>query len=133
MRLKKILVVDDNEPDLYLSKETIREFDPSIEVFEAIHGQDALDKLAANIFQPDLILLDISMPVMNGHEFLAAYSQTIHQTSTIIMLTHSSQQRDIDNASRYDRVLDYLVKPITMEYLTKLSQAEGLCGNAKGI
>ncbi len=61
-RMKKILVVDDNPA----SRELVREIlsTPTREVLEARHGQEALEMIAAS--QPDLILLDIHMPLVDG-------------------------------------------------------------------
>lgn len=69
--MSKILVVDDSRAMRMIVKRTLRQAGfGGHEITEAEHGQDALDKIAANA--PDLILSDWNMPVMNGMELLEA-------------------------------------------------------------
>ncbi len=123
MKLRQILVVDDSDADRFLAKEIIEEFDATIEVIEALDGKEALEVLADGSVRPDVILLDINMPVMDGHEFLQVYGQTKAPSSTVIMLSSSREQKDIERTRKYDFVADYLVKPLSTEHLKKLANA----------
>lgn len=72
--MSKILVVDDSRAMRMIVKRTLRQAGfGSHEIEEAEHGQDALEKISAN--EPDLILSDWNMPVMNGFELLKALKE----------------------------------------------------------
>ncbi len=103
----KILVVDD-EKDLVSTVEYRLKFS-NYEVVTAANGQEGLERAAAD--EPDLILLDTSMPVMNGHEMLKqlrANAELKH--IPVIMLTAISSPQDIAAASAHG-IADYVTKP----------------------
>lgn len=65
---------------------------------------------------PDVILLDINMPIMDGWDFLEWYKSAKEQLSKqipIIMVSSSIDWRDIEKAKSYEEVLDYMSKPLT--------------------
>ena len=73
---------------------------------------------------PDLILLDINMPIMNGWEFLAEFSQVFDGLSKkpkISMMSSSSLEEDINRALEDRNVMEFVTKPITMEKLEGLT------------
>ncbi len=72
--LNTILLVDDYDADTFLYKRVIRSSGAAEQVEVARNGQEALDYLARAEQPPELILLDINMPVMNGWQFLEAYA-----------------------------------------------------------
>ena len=117
MTLNRVLVVDDSEGDQFLAKITIESFDPNAEILQAYDGQEALDLL--HDLEPDayphVIFLDINMPRMNGHEFLAAYEQDFGSKgvpSVVVMLTSSAQEKDRKATSMYSCVKKYIEKPL---------------------
>lgn len=116
MKSLSVMVVDDSEADQYISKIMLEEYDPSIEILQAFDGQEALEVLDNIEQQPAIIFLDINMPRMNGHEFLAAYDKrSVKGSSVIVMLTSSEQKEDIDRSRSYKSVKDYLTKPLDAE------------------
>ena len=78
-KLNCILLVDDDEPTNFLNQMVIEELDIAEQIRVAQNGQEALTYLKKtgigdeNFPLPDLILLDINMPAMNGWEFLERY------------------------------------------------------------
>ncbi|MEM7650823.1 MAG: response regulator [Pseudomonadota bacterium] len=121
--MKTVLIIEDNEADQFLGELTIQRVRPDVQVLKAADGQEALDMLAENGIEPDLILLDINMPRMNGHEFLEAYSNNNErQIPVVVMLTSSDQERDKEQASGYHCVKDYLLKPIKPETVEDLQK-----------
>lgn len=65
-----ILLIDDDEDDRMLFKEALKEIDPALLFSEALNGLDGL-KLLRSAPAPDIIFLDLNMPMMNGYECLA--------------------------------------------------------------
>lgn len=122
MKITSLMVVDDSEGDQLLTKITIESFDSSITILQAYDGREALDMLAETPAQPDLILLDINMPGMNGHEFLEEYSKTEQKSSVILMLSSSAQESDKQNSLKYPFVKKYIEKPVVLEVLEELSR-----------
>jgi CheY-like chemotaxis protein len=70
MEIKKILLVDDSPPFNFLSRTVLKESKVDCTVVEALNGKAALDYLELNPQWPEVILLDINMPVMDGFQFL---------------------------------------------------------------
>lgn len=114
-----ILLVDDDDVTNFLSREMLRIYMSSPQIDTALNGQEAIDYLRSRIDDPrqlpDIILLDINMPVMDGWEFLAEFEklkgpgfEKIH----IIMFTSSVYYEDIDKAKTYPIVTDIFSKPL---------------------
>lgn len=112
-----ILVIDDNEADHVIAQYAIDELAEDVQLHSAYDGQEALNMLDAMDKLPDVIFVDISMPGMNGHEFLAAYAARNDICSVIVMLTSSDQSEDKVRCMNYPFVKDYLVKPLESSYL----------------
>ena len=69
-QINSILLIDDDQDDKYFFATALEEVDPNVSLSTAAEGQEALDKL--RYMKPDLILLDLVMPGMNGVGFLKA-------------------------------------------------------------
>ncbi len=118
-----ILLVEDNDLDVELLLRGLRKVDASGEVLRARDGIEALEMLRrsdANLPEPFVILLDVNMPRMGGHEFLSELRETEGICdSRVFMLTTSASQIDISRA--YSKhVSGYLVKPSTSVDLKKV-------------
>jgi CheY-like chemotaxis protein len=90
-------------------------------------GSEALDYLRSikdESEHPDLILLDINMPGMNGWEFLEEYERLDKRSQgkiVIIMLTTSDNIDDLERAKKWSFVSDYITKPLTKETMKEIS------------
>lgn len=119
--MQTILLVDDDECFHFLCEAVIKRSGEDITLLQAYDGVEALEMLRDVANMPDLILLDINMPRMNGHEFLAAY-EGFHpgKIPVVAMLTSSDQQEDRRNALSYEFVKDYLLKPFDKDDIQRL-------------
>jgi CheY-like chemotaxis protein len=132
LRLNCILVIDDDEPTNFFTRIILEEYGriPHIKIMQS--AREALDYLAAaaetgadknNFPYPDLVLLDINMPAMNGWEFLEEYrKQDKLYTPKIIMLTTSLFPRDMEKAREIPEISDFENKPLSIEKLESILQ-----------
>ena len=109
----RILVVDD-EPNIVQTLKDRLEMN-EYTVFTACNGQEALK--VAEQESPDLILLDVIMPIMDGHETLENLRQhSWGKDISVIMLTARSQAQDVARAEACD-IEDYIIKPFDLSEL----------------
>lgn len=113
------MLVDDDEITNKLNVYIMQKLDFIDEILIALNGKVALEILEersnSNLCSPELILLDINMPVMNGFEFLDAYDKkNIANKSSIIimMLTTSINKKDVENADN-KLITRFLNKPLS--------------------
>ena len=108
-----LLLVDDNPADCLLAEEAFEQYSEQVSFKVIQDGQRALDWLheqAARQSLPDVVLLDVNMPGMNGFEVLSALrNEAIFRHLPVVMLTTSTRQEDVDLA--YELIASsYLVK-----------------------
>lgn len=122
------MLVDDNEIDNIINEKIIEAnaFADTILVFQT--GQDSLDYLrnhqndASKL--PEIIFLDINMPVMDGFQYLEEfekYNNIVKEKCRIIMLSSSISPKDIDRAASNIHVKKYLNKPLNIRYLQAIT------------
>ncbi|MDB5282597.1 MAG: response regulator, partial [Bacteroidota bacterium] len=90
MELKKILLVDDSQPFNFLTRLVLTQNGVNCKIDEALNGKTALDYINKSAECPDIILLDINMPVMDGFEFLAEFKKLSKCANTRIYILTSS-------------------------------------------
>ncbi|KAA1261704.1 Response regulator rcp1 [Rubripirellula obstinata] len=114
MTLKTVLLVEDSPDDQFMGKEMFRRAIKDVEVVCVFDGSEALERLAEEDFRPDVILLDINMPRMNGLQFLQNYGRKNDPTipPVVVMLTSSEQASDKAESMAYACVKHYFVKPL---------------------
>ena len=106
--MQKVLIIDDDKflLDMYALKFTERKF----EVATALSASDALSKLESGEVKPDVLLLDIVMPGMDGFELLTEMNKrNVATTLTRIILSNLGQKEDIDRGLALG-VSGYIVK-----------------------
>lgn len=115
MANSKILIADDNEANCELLEAYLADIDCDVAV--AVDGQDTLDKVAS--FQPDLILLDIMMPKLNGFEVCKKIKEDpITKRIMVLMVTALNELGDIERAVDAGTD-DFLSKPVQRVELVK--------------
>ena len=123
MDSKKFLLVDDDSEDTELFTEAVEAIDPTVACLNAMHGKDALDKLTEQtIEKPDIIFLDINMPVMNGWQFLDKLKENEElKEIPVIMYSTSSKKSDLNTALSSGAVC-FFTKPENFQRLKKILQ-----------
>ena len=119
----KALVIDDSRAIRRILFKTLKELD--IEVVEAGHGQEALDKLAAGE-EVDLIMVDWNMSEMNGYDFIVAVrGQEKFNEVPIMMVTTESEMSQMTRAIEAGAT-EYLMKPFTKEMIAEKLDLMGI-------
>ena len=127
-RPMEILLVEDNPGDVRLTKEALKEGKVSNSLNVVVNGIEALAFLRqegeyTSSPRPDLILLDLNLPLKNGHEVLRELkSDPIMRRIPVIVLTTSSAEQDI--LSTYDLHANcYITKPVDLDQFIKVIQS----------
>jgi len=130
MKPAHILLVEDNEGDILLTLEAFEECKLKTGISVAKNGKEALDFLFnreefKKVKRPDLILLDINIPIYNGHEVLRQIKADSNlKKIPVIMLTTSSNHKDIDSAYE-NHCNSYVKKPLDIrEFLSVIAKIE---------
>lgn len=122
---KHILIVEDNEGDIVLTLEALKEVKVANKVTVARDGLEALNMLKRttpyeNFILPDILLLDINLPKMNGKEVLSFIkSDPVLKMIPVIMLSTSSSENDIKD-SYTNHANCYITKPTDFSQFTEL-------------
>ena len=131
MMYNKILCVDDDPITLMLCKKVIEKSEFSHQIDTTNNGEDALKyfdnlkeelKKNKNIVLPELMFLDLNMPIIGGWEFLDTFSEVNYYPHfpelKVIVLSSTIDPKDIEKSKSYPMVIDFISKPITKEMLS---------------
>ncbi|MBC3542076.1 response regulator [Rufibacter sediminis] len=126
-RLNLILLVDDDETTNYLNKRLLTRMEIAEHIEVVTNGEEALtflnDAIAAGRPLPDLMFLDIKMPVMDGFEFLDQYHQlpaTAQKCILVMMLTSSASFYDLEKLKKYNAVEQHISKPLEEAHVREI-------------
>ncbi|WP_396186245.1 response regulator [Flavobacterium sp.] len=126
--LDTILFIDDDTITLMLCKMVISKSLFSKEIVTAKNGEEALQYFNTlkqantnpHLSKPQLIFLDLNMPVMSGWEFLDSFSTPEYSefnNTKVIILSSTIDPEDLEKSNKYPMVIDFLSKPISKEML----------------
>jgi CheY-like chemotaxis protein len=125
-KLKCILLVDDDAATNYLHKRVVKEQNCTENIVTAENGEAALEYLrqlaAENKPPPELIFLDINMPIVNAWEFLEMYKDLPEEQKSktvIVMLTTSLNPEDQERAGGFSEIASFKFKPLDKGMLTE--------------
>ncbi|WP_242918643.1 response regulator [Pontibacter liquoris] len=119
-KITSTLLIDDDSTTNFVNRILLEKLEVTDAVFVARNGQEALQLIQTLCEEgncPQLILLDINMPVMNGFDFLEAFNQLEFEQKesiVIVMLTTSLHPRDVEPLQEMP-IHSYLNKPLTKE------------------
>lgn len=118
----RILLIDDDRIYQFAARKTIEATGFADNILIYSNGEDAINYLKSNIKDetslPDVIFLDVNMPIMNGWEFLEEYShikQGLIKPVIIYVVSSSVDEFDVSKSRQYDTVKGYIVKPVLRE------------------
>jgi CheY-like chemotaxis protein len=108
--MKSVLLVDDDPSFTFAAQLLFEHNAEPVDLEICHHGEQAIERFAR--VQPDLMLLDINMPEMNGWEVLERLSVD-DDAFTLYILSSSIDRHDLERAQKHPLVTDYLSKPLT--------------------
>ncbi|WP_299703072.1 response regulator [uncultured Pontibacter sp.] len=131
-KLSGVLLIDDDDTTNFLNQRLLERMQVTDNIRTFVNGKQAFDYLYnvsntnyehadENYFQPELIFLDISMPVMDGFEMLDLYERLnpeFREKIVLAVLTTSTHPQDTDAAKKYSA--EYLTKPLTADKVSAL-------------
>ena len=128
-KFENVMIIDDNVIDLYIASRMITKNIFGNNVLAYTKAQEALDYLRDNQNNeealPQIIFVDIYMPIMSGFEFLTSYNdlpEKVKNYCQVYVLSSTIDDYDIVRASTDVNIISFQVKPINKDFLDKISQ-----------
>jgi len=126
---KNFAIIDDDKTTQFIVEITIENTNLAKNISIFSDGKEAIDFFTLNVNNPenlpDIIFLDLNMPIMDGWRFLdhfAVLKPKIEKKIKICINSSSTNQTDIIRAKKYSDVTDYIIKPITVEDIIRIYQ-----------
>jgi CheY-like chemotaxis protein len=115
----KIYIIDDDEIFQFITRKSFERLERKDELHFFLNGEDALNSIRRAVKEgielPEIIFLDINMPIMDGWDFLAELQVLIDSAVNkpyIYMVSSSIDDKDLIKSKKYAMIKDYIVKPI---------------------
>ncbi len=120
--INKVLLVDDDMPTNFYHKLILKESKLVKEIVDCISVDEAITELKSGITPPDVILLDINMPLKTGWDFLKEYEElaTELRARQVIILSTTKIPSDLERANNNPLVSGFLLKPLTNEMIEEI-------------
>ncbi len=123
--IKKAFIVDDDDILNFVTTELLSKFDPACQVTSFTNPEKAFESLVSinesGESLPDVLLLDINMPKLNGFEFLQKMKMGgLAKKIQVIMYTSSGNPEDKKRSSQFDNVVGYMEKPFSAQAYGKI-------------
>ena len=130
MKFNNVFVVDDDKIFHFIIKKLLTSNNINVNPSYFLNGLEALeglkDKLNTGENQPDLILLDINMPILDGWQFLEEFKKLkdkLKKEITIYIISSSDNQTDLEKAEIFsNEVQNYYLKPISVDEIKSIFQ-----------
>lgn len=117
-KYQRVILVDDNETAIFLNKDVVKDFYPSIETVAYTNSQEFVEDALKKVEwfeEPTLVLLDINMPGLFGFDALERIEEARDgefDHFEVVMVTSSDLKRDNEMAQRFSCVIGYMIKPM---------------------
>lgn len=123
-RYPAVMLIDDNEIDNFINLKMLENTFFSERIFVHTNGKSALEFLQNLVRQgqkdeilfPEIIFLDLNMPVMDGYQFADEFEKiqnSFIERTKIVVLTTSLNLQDVEKSKKYSRIIKYINKPLT--------------------
>ncbi len=117
--MKKIMLVDDKDISNFIMRKFIEIRLPTVNTVEYNNPLQAFESISTE--NPDLIFLDLNMPDMDGWQFLDRM-RAESLTNKVAILTSSTSELDMQRGAEYGNVVQFFVKPLTPDELTRIAE-----------
>jgi CheY-like chemotaxis protein len=121
-QINNLVIIDDDDIYLFLTRKAISESNIPVTITTFSNGKDAIEFLKSTCsikeLLPEVIFLDLTMPVMDGWGFLEEYSriqESLAKQIRIYVVSSSISPHDIERARSFEMVTDYIIKPVTRD------------------
>lgn len=128
--INKVCVIDDDDIYQYLLRKELKSTRIVNQILVFPDGAKAIQYMSEKKDQPDelpdVVFLDVNMPVMNGWQFLDEFlvlKPMLSKKIAVLIVSSSFDQQDIDRAGRYAGVTDYIIKPVTRNKLVAVLES----------
>jgi len=120
--VKNLLLIDDDEIFTFMTKRIIEKTNLAEQIKIFVNGKEAIDFLTSVSGKPELlpeiIFLDLSMPILDGWGFLEEYillKPKFGKKITLYIISSSVSPKDHERAKSYSEVSDFIIKPMSKE------------------
>ena len=130
-KYRSVMLIDDNEIDNLINQKMVEAASITQHIYIHTGARSAIEFLrniekldVSDQVLPDVIFLDIDMPLMDGFQFLDEFEKLMTSTKNkcrIVMLTSSINPQDFNRSKKYGNVKNYLNKPLTHESIMGLN------------
>ncbi len=134
--INKVLCIDDDQITLILCDLVLKKSGFSDDVKSVFNGREGIEwfsnhfKIKAPIEDaPQIIFLDLNMPIMNGWDFLQEYEMKYADRlpdTKVVIVSSTVNPEDFSRANKHSLVIDFIHKPMTIDGLTELMENEHL-------
>lgn len=119
-------IIDDDHIFVFGIKHMIEMSDFSNSLIFYSNGKEAIEGIKSTIANgeqmPDLILLDLNMPIMDGWQFLDEFEKIEQNSTKVFIISSSINPIDLEKSKQYSTVVDYVLKPISVEKIDDIFQ-----------
>jgi response regulator of citrate/malate metabolism len=122
MNINKILLLDDDPIVNVINEQLFRKYNAAKQYIICRASKEAIDYIEQSPTLPEIIIIDLNIPLVNGFSFLDRFHSRFEQADklAVYILTSSINPDDFNKAMSYPFVKDYLKKPLTRDTIIKI-------------